>query len=871
MRLLPVVFALVTFLSSAFCESVTFTTATTIGCGNTTYENYDVTVNGVQLTVACAHSFNSLRLINGATLTHPAGDTVGVYLTVAHNVLVDTTSHINVVGRGYGPNVGPGAGGTTDAYGSGGGYGGTGGISTQVATGGGSYGSAGTPLMLGSGGGASGGFGGGIIHLVAGDTLQVTGGLWANGGSCSNTAGAGAGGSICVTTGVLTGHGQITATGGGAQSTGGGGGGGRIALYYTQSNFTGTLSVCGGTGYQYGGAGTIFTKAASQSVGDLQVFNCTLMSVNTTPLANLPACNLTLTSYANAVWGDSILTIAGNLRVTVTTQLVTRAGQASLLHVQGKAVIDSGGIVSAVGKGYAAGTGQGAGFTNVTTGGGGGYGGYGGAGNVAQGGVTYGSIDQPLALGSGGGGVFGSAGGGALHVIVNDSLVVNGTLSVNGDVAGSLSGGGSGGSLYLEVTTLAGRGSITAQGGQAGNNGGGGGGGRLALYYTTNSFTGTLSCCGGWGYKYGGAGTLYKLGLGQPTADLTINNCAHSGANTGLVNTPPCNISISSGGAGEFTDSVMTIAGNVHVYGTSSLWIKAGRPLTLTVNGNLAIDTLGSFSALGKGYSPGTGPGAGQTYGTYGGGGGHGGIGGTGTGGAQGGGTYGTTSYPLLMGSGGGASAGAAGGGALKLTVRDTLFVKGVLTTNGGESGAFGGGGSGGSLLVVAHTISGNGTITSDGGNGNVGGGGGGGGRIALYTCGQTVPTSHIHANGGDSQHPGSVGTVFLPTADCNSNGVPDGCDIASGTSTDFNNNGIPDECENLSTAILTIYFAADNRLMLYWTAIPGYPHYRVLAQHHNDPEVELTVTPNLSYDATDLLGTALYDYWRFRIVGTTE
>jgi len=31
---------------------------------------------------------------------------------------------------------------------------------------------------------------------------------------------------------------------------------------------------------------------------------------------------------------------------------------------------------------------------------------------------------------------------------------------------------------------------------------------------------------------------------------------------------------------------------------------------------------------------------------------------------------------------------------------------------------------------------------------------------------------------------------------DCNDNGVPDDCDIASGTSLDLNGNGIPDECE---------------------------------------------------------------------------
>jgi hypothetical protein len=33
--------------------------------------------------------------------------------------------------------------------------------------------------------------------------------------------------------------------------------------------------------------------------------------------------------------------------------------------------------------------------------------------------------------------------------------------------------------------------------------------------------------------------------------------------------------------------------------------------------------------------------------------------------------------------------------------------------------------------------------------------------------------------------------------ADCNANGIPDGCDLASGTSADCNANGIPDECES--------------------------------------------------------------------------
>jgi N-acetylneuraminic acid mutarotase len=62
----------------------------------------------------------------------------------------------------------------------------------------------------------------------------------------------------------------------------------------------------------------------------------------------------------------------------------------------------------------------------------------------------------------------------------------------------------------------------------------------------------------------------------------------------------------------------------------------------------------------------------------------------------------------------------------------------------------------------------------------------------------------YIYAMGG---YHGSLGTdtverlSTLPldrAQDCNGNGVPDECDIASGTSTDLNGNGIPDECEGL-------------------------------------------------------------------------
>ncbi len=44
-----------------------------------------------------------------------------------------------------------------------------------------------------------------------------------------------------------------------------------------------------------------------------------------------------------------------------------------------------------------------------------------------------------------------------------------------------------------------------------------------------------------------------------------------------------------------------------------------------------------------------------------------------------------------------------------------------------------------------------------------------------------------------------SVAPAF--SSDCNSNGVPDECDLASGSSQDCNSNTVPDECDILSGA----------------------------------------------------------------------
>ena len=121
-------------LAPSLLRAATFTTDTIIGVGDTTYDGQDIVVSGCTLTVNGPHSFNSLQLISGGILTHtPAANgqpNNQVNLTIAHDVLVDGTSRIDVSVKGYNAAYpGPGAGVTGNScgdWGSGGGYGGYG-------------------------------------------------------------------------------------------------------------------------------------------------------------------------------------------------------------------------------------------------------------------------------------------------------------------------------------------------------------------------------------------------------------------------------------------------------------------------------------------------------------------------------------------------------------------------------------------------------------------------------------------------------------------------------------------------------------------------------------------------------------------------
>ncbi|MBT5808160.1 hypothetical protein HOI18_02685, partial [Candidatus Uhrbacteria bacterium] len=218
----------------------------------------------------------------------------------------------------------------------------------------------------------------------------------------------------------------------------------------------------------------------------------------------------------------------------------------------GEAYADDG-TFTCVKAGTGAGIGAGTGSGGIGSGGGG-YGGAGGAGDGrntdAAGGGTHGSNTAPLRFGSSGGQGSTAEGGygGGLVYIQQDS----GTFTHNGDIIADgaigeiaeglpvderATGGGSGGSIYLNLTaTFTGStGTFSADGADGEENtsfttyGGGGGGGRVAVLYSsdTSSFLSGLAdstvAVGGTGPSTavdGSTGSLYTAASSTPP-DLT--------------------------------------------------------------------------------------------------------------------------------------------------------------------------------------------------------------------------------------------------------------------------------------------------------------------------------------------------------------
>ena len=454
-----------------------------------------------------------------------------VNLTVSGNATVEAGGGIVTDNSGYaaGSGIGAGHSGTSECGGAG--YGGYGANSAgNLVAGGSVYGSITLPINNGSGGGnynytpaSIGGAGGGSIRLTVNGMLDADGRISANGGNGSGLGGGGgSGGSIWLTVGTLAGVGSITANGGsGADDVGGGGGGGRISIGYTANDFVGLMTAYGGGGYAQGGAGTIYTTANTQSTGQLLLDNGGVVGTNT-PLSSAfgtPSQPFNLTIGDGAiVCPQTSFPQLNNLTIASGGLLTISSTQSTLdLLVFNNVNVASGGVIAVDGEGYSQGGGPGAGQSVDQDGSGAGYGGMGGASAAGPGGASYGSSNQPVDFGSGGG--FGggplsggSEGGGALRLNVGGVLTVDGQISADGEPGlQDDSGGGSGGSIWVTAGTLAGNGQFTADGGAGELYGGGGGaGGRIALYAHANAFFGLATASGAGGDFPGANGTIYS-------------------------------------------------------------------------------------------------------------------------------------------------------------------------------------------------------------------------------------------------------------------------------------------------------------------------------------------------------------------------
>ncbi|GEL71664.1 hypothetical protein MVI01_34480 [Myxococcus virescens] len=136
------------------------------------------------------------------------------------------------------------------------------------------YGDYKMPLTFGAGGSLgnvdAGGNGGGVLHLTAA-SMRLNGNLYANGsGRAVGGFYGGAGGSVLVNVGALTGSGIISARGGSNWA-----GGGRIAVYYDASASSFSWNGTSANGADEGGTGTVYLKALQDEYGDIVFDNGT--------------------------------------------------------------------------------------------------------------------------------------------------------------------------------------------------------------------------------------------------------------------------------------------------------------------------------------------------------------------------------------------------------------------------------------------------------------------------------------------------------------------------------------------------------------------------------------------------------------------
>lgn len=284
----------------------------------------NVTISGGTVTVA--NAFSETDMSNR------------VWIVCSNDFTLTAPGQIEVSGLGYATATGPGKGTPfTGTYGGGGGHGGKGAVGYN--NGGPAYGNLTAPETPGSGGGGTnlGGRGGGVVRIEAGSTATVSGSIRANGQTAPYSGGGGAGGSIWIKAGTLTGstNGLLQASGGSSgHYLGGDGGGGRIAvtggtvsnpLLIRFTTATGGLTLVAPYAANLGSLadwGTVYIADTNLFAGMPQNNQFTKAVLQVGSATNWTVSQLTLTNNSFRLMpAGFLLTVAGNLAIATNAEL----------------------------------------------------------------------------------------------------------------------------------------------------------------------------------------------------------------------------------------------------------------------------------------------------------------------------------------------------------------------------------------------------------------------------------------------------------------------------------------------------------------------------------------------------------------------
>ncbi|MDP7199105.1 MAG: hypothetical protein QF486_05830 [Candidatus Woesearchaeota archaeon] len=655
------------------------------------------------------------------------------------------------------------------------------------------------PEEAGSGGASEsasflGGRGGGVVFIRSSfsnlsGNISVDGVLPPPEGT-KNTGGAG--GSINILVGNLTGGGFLTAKGANASS------GGMILVQYnfTQIPIT-NLEVQGDGGAEHGTAAMFDLDDNSLNIRQgwrwvkQASWNYTLLNVSNARTKANDTLNISASVFHlinSTIEGNTNDSFIGNFTLSAGTSLImdSTINRTSVMNITSpNFTLTANSFISADKAGFIAEKGPGAGTSATEGGSGAGHGGKGAefvetAGGTMPGGSPYDRPFNPTQPGSGGGDKMdqgGAGAGGGVVFIRGNQVNISGNVSAKGEnYQGTESGaGGSGGTINVIVNNLTGNGNFDVKGGD--NSSGG------MITVRTNFSTLSIENADVSGKSGGGIGTIAFFELNASSVqirggwrwvltDLSIWNYATinvtqavTKSNSSLVlnvtNLILYNASIIPNPSQNLSNLSITAQ---HILMDMSQIANVTRLNISTTN--MTMDVGSTITT--KGFGAETGPGAGPTGATE----------GNGSGGSHGGtgaptwlptenpeistesygSTYGSAFNPVELGSGGGGGGAAPEvngslGGGLVFIEAGLMNISGNLSVDGfGDQD--GGGGSGGSINIVTDVIDGQGYFLARGRGGT--GEGGGGGRIMIKYNTSLINDSHLLVNGTNG---GEIGT----------------------------------------------------------------------------------------------------------------